>query len=135
MDVINFGKNAFNPIINRYTSTKPIKGDINIYQINKKFHMGDVIYISDIHTCINKVNELVWNCSILINTFLSYWSNICEQYELLLIKMSPLEQLATTLLYFLPIWSLLTLISRNCLPFRSTWIHSRFCAGFVLLDL
>jgi hypothetical protein len=25
--------------------------------------------------------------------------------------------------------------SRNCLPFRSTWVHPRFLAGFVLLDL
>ena len=25
--------------------------------------------------------------------------------------------------------------SRNCLPFRSTWVHPRFLVGFLLLDL
>jgi hypothetical protein len=34
-----------------------------------------------------------------------------------------------TILWIVYFWS------RNCLPFRSTWVHHRCLVGFVLLDL
>jgi hypothetical protein len=63
-----------------------------------------------------------------------------EQYELLFhfiyVHHNPGPINYPSTLWFLHVHTYITKtgLSRNCLPFRSAWVHPRFLVGFVLLD-